>query len=89
MRATLSADESEAVRTSLEHLIPKAKAAEFTELVSLVARDFCCEERPNRKQCPLRPECEGEAEVGVELCAVAEFLLVSRTRTATRERAIS
>lgn len=49
--------DSEAVRTSLEHLVPKAKAAQFTELVSLVARDFCWDERPNCKQCPLRSDC--------------------------------
>lgn len=49
--------DSEAVRTSLEHLVPKAKAMQFTELISLVARDHCWENTPNCKQCPLRAEC--------------------------------
>jgi endonuclease-3 len=49
--------DSEAVRANLEHQIPKAKAAQFTELISLVARDFCWEDTPNCSQCPLRTDC--------------------------------
>lgn len=49
--------DSEAVRTSLEHHVPKAKAPLFTELISLVARDHCWEDSPNCSQCPLRSEC--------------------------------
>jgi endonuclease-3 len=49
--------DSEAVRASLEHLVPKAKAAQFTELISLIARDYCRDESPKCPQCPLRHEC--------------------------------
>lgn len=49
--------DSEAVRTNLEHHVPKAKAPLFTELISLVARDHCWEDSPNCGQCPLRDEC--------------------------------
>jgi endonuclease-3 len=49
--------DSEAVRTSLEHQVPKAKAPLFSELISLVARDYCWEDTPNCSQCPLRGEC--------------------------------
>jgi len=49
--------DSEAVRTSLEHQVPKAKAPLFSELISLIARDYCWEDTPNCAQCPLRSEC--------------------------------
>lgn len=50
-------EDREAVRTSLEHLIPKAKGPHFTELVSRVAQDYCWEFEPNCRACPLRSEC--------------------------------
>jgi endonuclease-3 len=49
--------DSEAVRTSLEHQVPKAKAHQFSELISLIARDYCWEDTPNCGQCPLRGDC--------------------------------
>jgi endonuclease III len=49
--------DSEAVRTSLEHQIPKAKGPLFNELISLLARDYCWEDSPNCAQCPIRGEC--------------------------------
>jgi endonuclease III len=49
--------DSEAVRTSLEHQVPKAKAPLFSELISLVARDYCWDDTPNCQQCPLRGDC--------------------------------
>lgn len=49
--------DSEAVRTTLEHQVPKAKAPLFTELISLVARDYCWEDTPNCAECPLRGDC--------------------------------
>jgi endonuclease-3 len=47
----------EAVRTSLEHLVPKAKGSLFNELISLLGRDVCWEDVPNCPECPLRDEC--------------------------------
>jgi endonuclease-3 len=49
--------DSEAVRANLEHQVPKAKAPLFSELISLIARDYCWEDSPNCSECPLRGEC--------------------------------
>src|SRR5262245_20343040 len=49
--------DSEAVRANLEHQIPKAKAPLFSEMISLIARDYCWDDSPNCSQCPLRSEC--------------------------------
>ena len=49
--------DSDAVRASLEHQVPKAKGPLFGELISLLARDYCWEDEPNCGQCPLRGEC--------------------------------
>ena len=49
--------DSEAVRTNLEHQVPKAKAPLFSELISLIGRDYRREDSPNCSQCPLRTEC--------------------------------
>jgi endonuclease-3 len=49
--------DSEAVRTCLEHQVPKAKAPLFTDLISLIARDYCWEDTPNCAECPLRGDC--------------------------------
>lgn len=48
----------EAVRTSLEHQVPKAKAPQFIEYLSLLARDFCTEEAPKCSSCPMKPDCQ-------------------------------
>jgi endonuclease III len=47
----------ETLRGSLEHLVPKAKAPQFGEMVSLLARDVCWEDGPNCPACPLKAEC--------------------------------
>jgi endonuclease-3 len=47
----------EAVRTSLEHQIPKAKGPAFTDLVSKLANDFCLAEAPLCPRCPLGSHC--------------------------------
>jgi endonuclease-3 len=47
----------EAARSALEHQVPKAKGAQFTEYLSLLARDYCWEENPNCAACPMRSEC--------------------------------
>jgi len=50
-------DDAEAVRASLEHLIPKARGASFVEVISLVASEHCWENGPNCSACPLAGEC--------------------------------
>jgi endonuclease III len=50
-------DTLENSRASIEHSIPKAKGALFNELISLVAAEFCFEERPKCNACPLRDDC--------------------------------
>jgi endonuclease III len=44
-------------RASLEHLVPKAKGALFTESISLIAADYCWEEQPQCSACPLCADC--------------------------------
>jgi endonuclease III len=58
-------EEAEA-RASLEHLIPKAKNALFTDAISSVAGEFCWEDQPQCSACPLSGECVYAQENGVE-----------------------
>jgi endonuclease-3 len=60
---TDEADGLEAIRGSVEHLIPKARGAEFTELISIHAKDLCVEGTPSCPQCPLKSECPTAPEV--------------------------
>ncbi len=50
-------EDPEAIRSSLEHLIPKAKGPLFGELLSALANEFCHEDEPNCCECPLASEC--------------------------------
>jgi endonuclease III len=50
-------DDLEAVRASLEHLVPKARGLQFTEALSRIAADVCHEESPACGSCPLAGEC--------------------------------
>jgi endonuclease-3 len=50
-------DDVEAIRTSLEHQIPKAKAAFFCDLISYIADKACWDDSPNCAACPLASEC--------------------------------
>lgn len=52
-----SDQEGEALRSSLEHLVPKARGPLFNELVSYLADEFCWEGDPNCSACPLCHEC--------------------------------
>jgi endonuclease-3 len=54
----------EAVRTALEHLVPKARAAVFTDLVSSLADEFCTEREPACSSCPMVAECPTGQESG-------------------------
>ncbi len=54
---TEDAESQEAVRGSIEHVVPKARGAELTDLLSLLARDVCVEGVPHCPQCPLKNDC--------------------------------
>jgi endonuclease III len=47
----------EALRASVEHLVPKARGPLFNELVSFLAGEYCWEEEPNCPACPLSHDC--------------------------------
>ena len=57
-------EDQEIIRTSLEHLIPKSRAALFGELLSALAEELCLEEEPNCGHCPLASECPTGLENG-------------------------
>src|SRR5581483_166440 len=50
-------DTNENIRSTLEHLVPKAKGAVFTDAVSRIAESHCHEESPNCGRCPLGSDC--------------------------------
>jgi endonuclease-3 len=50
------------IRNTLEHLIPKAKGVEFTDLISTVGVQYCHENKPNCAACPLAKECQFASE---------------------------
>ena len=56
-------DDPEALRASLEHLVPKIRGPLFGELVSALAEDVCWEGEPNCPACPLSRECPTGYEV--------------------------
>jgi endonuclease-3 len=57
-------DDAEALRATLEHLVPKARGTLFGELVSALADEFCWEDEPNCPSCPLSPDCATYQETG-------------------------
>ena len=57
-------DDLEAARATLEHLVPKAKGPQFTDLVSDIADEVCWEASPNCPGCPLAAECPTAHEAG-------------------------
>jgi endonuclease-3 len=68
-----STEDPEAARSSLEHLVPKARGAQFTDAVSNVAEEYCWEEEPRCQACPLAGECP----TGLEACG--DQLATART----------
>lgn len=50
-------DNLEAIRASLEHQIPKSKAALFGDLISYIADKVCWDDSPNCAACPVASEC--------------------------------
>lgn len=47
----------EALRASIEHLVPKSRGPLFNELVSFVASEYCWEDDPHCQACPLCHDC--------------------------------
>jgi len=47
----------ESIRGTIEHLVPKAKGANFVELFSQLAHEICVEVEPHCSSCPLIKEC--------------------------------
>ena len=59
----MNEEELEALRTSIEHVIPKSRGALFIELISAMAHDPSWEEQldcPARSLTPECPESEGQ-----------------------------
>lgn len=50
-------DDLESLRGGIEHVIPKTRGPEFTELLSVHAKEICTEKDPNCTKCPLLSEC--------------------------------
>jgi endonuclease-3 len=55
-------DSLEATRGSIEHVIPKTRGPEFTDLMSIHAKELCVEKDPHCPACPLKSDCP----VGIE-----------------------
>jgi len=53
-----NSEDVEAARSSLEHVVPKAKGAAFTDAISNLAEKVCWEEEPNCAVCPLSADCQ-------------------------------
>ena len=64
-------EDHEAMRATLEHLVPKAKGARFTDAISLLAEEHCWEADPNCPSCPLNADCPTAQEVNLEQLATA------------------
>lgn len=52
-----------AAQASLEHLIPKAKGPITFEMLSALAHEFCLEEAPRCKTCPLNDLCPSAGKI--------------------------
>jgi endonuclease-3 len=50
-------ENTEAVQSSLEHLIPKSRGPLFSDLVSALAEKACWEDTPDCAGCPLNADC--------------------------------
>jgi len=50
-------EDLEVIRSSLEHIVPKAKGPAFTDAVSRLADEYCHEDGPHCAGCPLANEC--------------------------------
>jgi endonuclease-3 len=55
-------DSCDGVRSTLEHLVPKAKGALFTDMISRIADEFCHQDNPSCSRCPLAGDCPSAPE---------------------------
>ena len=62
--------DGEALRASLEHLIPKVRGALFNEFVSALADEVCHEGEPNCPSCYLLAECPTGQDVAASAVPV-------------------
>ena len=53
----------EALRGSIEHVIPKARGPEFTDLMAVHAKALCVEGVPHCAACPLKADCPTGIEI--------------------------
>ncbi|NBO93471.1 MAG: endonuclease [Planctomycetia bacterium] len=53
----IDTDDIETARASLEHQVPKAKGAAFTDTISILAEQSCWEDEPHCTTCPLKGGC--------------------------------
>jgi endonuclease-3 len=53
----------ESVRGAVEHVIPKNRGPEFTDVFSMHAKEICVEKDPHCHVCPLKSDCP----VGIEV----------------------
>jgi endonuclease-3 len=60
----------EALRSSIEHLIPKVRGPLFSELISSLAAEYCWEDKPNCPECPLAGSCPTGQETAGDALAV-------------------
>jgi endonuclease III len=56
-------EDLEACRASLEHAVPKAKGAPFSDAIAALAERFCWEGEPNCGECPLAGDCPAAREL--------------------------
>jgi endonuclease-3 len=56
-------EDLESLRSGIEHVIPKARGPEFTELFSIHAKEICTEKDPLCAKCPLLSECPAGQEL--------------------------
>jgi endonuclease-3 len=58
-----STDDLEAARSTLEHIVPKSKGAQFSDAISQVAEQYCWEDEPQCQGCPLSGDCPTAQEI--------------------------
>jgi endonuclease-3 len=61
--------DAKAVRTTLEHLVPKNKGSQFTDAVSILAEQACWEGEPSCASCPIRSACPSAREGSLDAAA--------------------
>ncbi|MBM3983500.1 MAG: hypothetical protein FJ304_25165 [Planctomycetes bacterium] len=60
--ADVDPEDLESLRGGIEHVVPKARGAEFTELLSVHAKEACTEKNPGCAKCLLLGDCPAGQE---------------------------